>query len=64
MKGRFWTWCLLIYIWLVVLGGLLWLLDQFGLSGWERFVALVPALLFLRFTVQRFLSKNRDRQSE
>ena len=64
MKGRFWTWCLLIYIWLVVLGGLLWLLDQFGLSGWERFVAFVPALLFLRFTVQRFLYNKMDTQYE
>ena len=64
MEGRFFSWCLLIVVWLVVLGGCYFLLDQFGLSGWQRFLASIPVLIALRFSIQRFLSKGRRQQSE
>ena len=64
MEGRFFSWCLLIIAWLVVLGGCYVLLNQFGLSSWSRFVALIPVFIVLRFSVQRFLSKGRRQQSE
>jgi hypothetical protein len=59
MEGRFFTWCLFIVTWTVVLGGCLYILDQLGLNEWQRFVALTPLLILLRFTVQRFLKKGK-----
>jgi len=59
MEGRFFAWCLLLAVWLVVLGGCYFLLDQLGLSGWQRFVALIPVLIVLRISIQRFLAKGK-----
>ena len=35
------------------------LLNQLGLTGWQGFVALIPVLIAVRFTIQRFLSKDK-----
>ena len=59
MEGRFFTWCLFIVVWMIVLGGCYYLLTQLGLSDWVRFVALIPVLIVLRISVQRFLAKGR-----
>ena len=59
MEGRFLSWCLMLVTWLVVLASCFLLLAMLGLSGWQRFAALVPVLLLLRYTVQRFLAKGR-----
>ena len=64
MLGRFSAWCLFIGMWLIVLGGCYFLLDQVGLSGWRRFVVLIPVLIAVRFSVQRFLGKGKRHQSE
>ncbi len=60
MEGRFFIWCLLLIAWVIVLVGCLYLLAQFGLSGWQNFAALIPLLLLCRFTVQRFLAKGKQ----
>lgn len=59
MEGRFFTWCLLIGAWIIVFGGLIYVLYQLGLNEWQRFVALIPVLILLRITVQRFLTKGK-----
>ncbi len=60
MEERFFTWCLFIAIWLIVLSGVLYLIEiQLGLSGWRRFVAMLPLLILLRMTIQRFLTKGK-----
>lgn len=59
MEGRFFTWCLLLATWMVILVGCFVLLSQFGLSEWQRFAALIPILLICRFSIQRFLAKGR-----
>ena len=64
MEGRFSTWCLLIAATLGVFVGYSLFLDQFDLNGWQRFLALVPLLLVIRFVVQRFLAKGRRKPPE
>ena len=64
MKGRFLVWCLLVVVWVAVLAGCYALVEQFGLGEWQGFVVLVPVLLLVRFTVQRFLSKGGQQSSE
>ena len=64
MEGRFLTWCLLLAAWIIVLSGCFFLLTLLGLSGWPRFIAIIPILLVLRFTIQRFLARGRRQQSE
>jgi hypothetical protein len=59
MEGRFFAWCLLIAVWLIILGGVIFLLYQFDLSEWQRFVALIPIFIVLRISIQRFLAKGR-----
>ena len=41
MEGRFLKWCLLILAWIVVFVGYGLLLDQLGLSEWQKFKAPV-----------------------
>ena len=59
MEGRFFAWCALIIGWIVALVACNFLLNQFGLTGWRGFVALIPVLIAARFTIQRFLSKDK-----
>ena len=54
---RFLKWCLLLYAWLVVLGACFYVADLAGLDGWIRFIALVPVLVGMRFSIQRFLRR-------
>lgn len=59
MEGRFVKWCLLLAASIAALAACLILLNQLGLSGWRRFVVLIPVLLVLRFGIQHFLAKGR-----
>lgn len=52
---RFLKWCLFIYGCLVVLGGCFYLVEIAGLTGWLRFVVLIPVLILFRVVVQRYL---------
>ena len=64
MNSRFVKWCLLILAWIVILNGCFFLLDFMGLSSWKGFLALIPVLLLVRYTVQRFWSKDQREPSE
>ena len=60
VEGRFLAWCGLLLAWLVVLGAYWWVLSWLGLGGWVHFMAMVPVLILLRMSIQRFLKKGRQ----